>query len=110
MNIKFWKTATGRYPVKDFIQTQGSGPAQRIMKDIDHLKEQGLKLLASNKLKKLRGNSNLYELRTKHGNLSYRILFKENDDTAWLLAGFRKQGNETPDRHIKTAIRRGSTV
>ncbi|MDB5169858.1 MAG: hypothetical protein JWN82_254 [Candidatus Saccharibacteria bacterium] len=110
MNIKFWKTASGRYPVKNFIMTQSSGPAQRIMKDIDHLKEQGLRLLASNKLKKLRGYDNLYELRTKHGKLDYRILFKESRGTAWLLEAFQKQGNTTPERYIKTAIRRGSTV
>lgn len=85
--------------------------AQRIMKDIDHLEEQGKNLLGSSKkMKKLQGYKDLYELRTYYKGMSYRILFKIVKGEAWLLEAFKKKGNGTPQRFIDNAQARVNLI
>ncbi|HEX7259482.1 MAG TPA: type II toxin-antitoxin system RelE/ParE family toxin [Candidatus Saccharimonadia bacterium] len=111
MIVTFWTSKSGRCPVADFIAKQHKAAAQRIMKDIDHLEQQGLKLAISpNKLKPLQGYKKLYELKTDWGGVGYRIIFAIIDGKAWLLEAFKKKGNSTPQRHIDTALRRQVTI
>lgn len=107
MNINFWETDQGRSPVFEFIQSQDPKAAARVLKDIDRLEQQGLKLLNDpNKLKKLKGHKNIYEIKTYCKGIYYRILFTILRGEIWLLEGFKKKSNDTQPRYIATAITR----
>jgi phage-related protein len=111
MDVRFWKAGSGKCVVAEFIKSQDKIAAQRIMKDIDYLEEQGLNLLINpNKMKKLKGYKNLYELRTSFRGIWYRILFGIFKDEAWLVEAFKKKGNNTPQRNIDKAVARISLV
>jgi phage-related protein len=111
MRVRFWTTTSGRLPVAAFIGKQPPLAAQRIMKDIDHLEQQGLDLAINpHKLKSLKGYPGLYELKTYAQGIWYRIIFVVISGDAWLLEAFKKKGNGTPQRHIDTALQRQSLI
>jgi phage-related protein len=111
MRVKFWVTASGRAPVALFIRKQSPLAGQRIMKDIDHLEQQGLELAINpSKVKSLRGYSKLYELKTYFQGIWYRIIFVVINGEAWLLEAFKKKGNGTPQRFIDTALKRHALI
>jgi phage-related protein len=108
MTVRLWTSATGRIPVEKFIGRQPPDEAARIMKDINQLEKHGLELLklSPNKLKCLTGYTNLYELRTNFKGVFYRVIFCVKDRQIWLLEAFKKKSNETPEGHIKVALKR----
>jgi len=110
MNIKMWRTAAGSSPVSDFIGDQEDKPASRIMKDIEHLEEQGLRLLATKKMKRFTGYNQLYELVTNFKGVGYRIIFTVINGDAWLLEAFKKKGDVTPQRYINTSLARRNQI
>lgn len=107
MEVRYWKTSTGRSPVVEFIAKQPDRAAQRIMKSIKHFADQGMNLLAySDKVKGLTGYKGLYELRVDFRGVFYRIIFCIVRGTAYLLLAFKKKGNQTRPTYIKTALTR----
>jgi phage-related protein len=81
-----------------------------MIKDIDHLQQQGLGLLATKKMKQLTGYKHLYELITNFKGVGYRIIFTVVNGEAWLLEAFKKKSNQTPQRHIDTALGRCNQI
>lgn len=107
MPVKSFKTSSGRCPVSKYIEDQDPNVRKRLMDDIDQLKRNGLSLAAnSDKMKKLTGYRNLYELKTRYGKLWHRILIGKIGEDLWLVEAFCKKGNVTPPQHIKNAINR----
>lgn len=107
MNVEVWESSNGDQPVKDFIARQEPKIAQRLIKDVQHLEEHGMKLITNpKKLKKFSGQNSLYELRRRFAGTAYRIIFTEIKGTAWLLLGFIKKSDATPPRLLKTARER----
>ncbi len=106
MTINVWQADSGRSPVMNFINSQDVKAGQRIMKDIDHLEEQGVALQHTKKLKKLQGYTSLYELITNFRGMGYRIIFTIIKGDAWLLEAFKKKSSDTPRQYIDTAIGR----
>lgn len=106
MKINIWQTSAGSSPVIKFINDQEDKPASRMMKDIEHLEEQGLRLLATKKMKQLTGYKHLYELITNFRGVGYRIIFTVINGEAWLLEAFKKKSDETSQRHINNALNR----
>lgn len=106
MKINFWQTSSGSSPVLKFIDEQEDKPASRIMKDIDHLEQQGLNLLTTKKMKHLTGYKQLYELITRFMGMGYRIIFTTIGNEAWLLEAFKKKSDDTPQGHIDNAVSR----
>lgn len=107
MKVELWRSDTGRCPVGEFISQIGqtdSKAAGRILKDIDHLEEHGRELSKSDKVKKLKGHKNLYELRTFFNGMGYRIIFSIHKGTAWLLEAFSKKGKSTSKKYIENAL------
>jgi phage-related protein len=95
----------------DFIKEQHPMAAQRVMKDINHLEEQGLNLAINpSKVKSLQGYKKLYELKTHFKGTGYRTIFATVHGDAWLLESFKKKGNATPQRHIDTALNRQASI
>jgi phage-related protein len=111
MVIKFWVNKSDKCPVKDFISKQHVLAGQRIMKDIDHLKQQGLSLAINpGKMKPLQGHKKMYELKTSWKGIYYRIIFSVENGEAWMLEAFKKKGNATPQRYINTALQRRCSI
>jgi phage-related protein len=107
MEVEFWKTWSGRSPVYKFLEKQPPDASTRMLKDIEHLEKQGLKLAVNpNKVKALTGYKDLYELRTDFKGVFYRIIFCVNNGKAYLLEAFKKKRNDTKPNHIQTALKR----
>jgi phage-related protein len=111
MKINFWKTDSGRSPVLIFMEKQDPKASSRMIKDLDHFEDKGLVLLADhNKLKRLHGYKNMYEIKTYFKGVYYRIIFTVLRGEAWLLEAFKKKSDDTPVRFIKTALARKQSL
>lgn len=104
--IVLYKNSTGREIISDFIDSFSDKIIDQIRTDIRLLKEYGLSLLTTSKVKKIRGFSNLYELRIK--TIIYiRLLFTYYKPNFFvILHGFVKKTNKTPIKELKTAMNR----
>ncbi len=101
-NVKFFQTARGAYPVKEFLEEQDEATQAKAL----HL----VRLLAINGpylkppyVKKLRDK--IYELRIS-GKVAVRILYLMIRNEYYLLHAFKKQSQKTPERELKTAVDR----
>ncbi|MFA6532581.1 MAG: type II toxin-antitoxin system RelE/ParE family toxin [Patescibacteria group bacterium] len=96
--IYFYKT--------DFIDSFSNKIVLKIKSDIRLLKEYGLALLPTSKVKKITGFSNLYELRIKT-NIQIRLFFAFVSPNIFLIVhGFIKKTQKTPINEIRTAVNR----
>ena len=92
-------------PVVEFIINQFPKEQAKILREIDLLKNFGLSLGMPH-IRKVK-NTELWELRIKHGNNIFRILFKDLDNNTYLLLhGFQKKQEKIPKREIDTALKR----
>jgi phage-related protein len=111
MEVKYWTTASERPAVFEFIESQPPDAAQRLMKSVEHLAEQGMNLLmVPSRAKHLRGYADLYELKVDYKGIFYRIIFCVKHGIAYLLLAFKKKTNSTPMKHIRTALSRQQAV
>jgi phage-related protein len=86
------------------MANQDAEATSRMMKDVDRFEKRGLSLLADpNRLKKLSGYKDLYELKTYFRGVYYRMIFTIYKGEAWLLEAFKKKSDDTPKRYLKTA-------
>lgn len=110
MIINVWSTDSRRSPVMSFIDSQDDKAAARILRDIDHLEEQGTGLLITKKMKKFKNYTSLYELITNFKGMGYRIIFTIINGEAWLLEAFKKKSFDTPQHYINTALTRRKSL
>jgi len=111
MEVRFWETESGRRPVYKFVNDQPPEAFARIAKDIDHLEQRGLKLLANpKKFAPLPPYRGLYELKIDFKGVFYRIILCVVRGVAHLLVAFKKKDNRTRRSHIKTALARQRIV
>lgn len=104
--VKFFQTARGSYPVKDFILEQERTIQIKIAQSIDLLRDYG-PYLKPPYIKKLQ--SHLYELRIS-GKVAVRIFYTLSDSEYYLLHAFQKKEQKTPTRELKTALDRMKEV
>lgn len=104
--IIFYKTQSGREIVSDFIDSFSNDIIDKIRFDIRLLKEYGLDLLSTSKVKKMSSVSHLYELRIKTSTQIRLFFVYYPPDTFLLLHGFVKKTNKTPLKELKKAIHR----
>jgi phage-related protein len=103
-NIVYYRSASGEYPVYDFINKLEAKSKSKIINTIDLLETYGIKLGASH-AKKVAGTS-LWELRILGGD-NIRVLYVAITGRAFLLLhGFIKKVQKTPKKEIKTAVMR----
>lgn len=104
--INFFQTSRGDYPVKTFIEEQDKNTYARIIHSLELLEIYGpyLKLPY---IKKLQGK--LYELRIS-GKIAIRIFYVLHKNEYYLLHVFKKKGQKTPVRELKTGLDRLSTI
>jgi len=104
--IILYKNASGKEIIGDFIDSFSNNIIDKIRSDIKLLKEYGLSLLSTSKLKKISGVYNLYELRVKTS-VQIRLFFVYfPPNTFIILHGFIKKTNKIPLKELKTAINR----
>lgn len=100
--VKFFQTARGDFPVKDFIEKQDESTRAKITSSVDLLETDG-PFLKPPYIKKLQDK--LYELRIS-GKVAIRIFYTISNNEYYLLHAFKKKSQKTPKREIKTAIDR----
>lgn len=97
-----YETTRGERPVADFIKKQQPQAIAKITHLIDLLEIHG-SLLGMPHAKKL--EADLYELRIR-GKEETRIIYGFKQKTIYLLHGFKKQKQKTPQKEIETARQR----
>jgi len=96
----------GKIPVMEFLKSLKPKEIAKILRDIDLLEKYGL-FLGGNFLKRIVGTKNLWELRTRLGSNSFRILhFSAEKEKIVLLNGFKKKTRKTPKKEIEIAKQR----
>ncbi len=102
LGVIFFKTDTDNEPVRGWLKSLPEEYRKTIGKDIKTLQygwPLGMPLA-----KKLRDD--LWEVRTKLGNIISRILFTLSDNKIVLLHGFIKKTRKTPEDDLDLAIKR----
>jgi phage-related protein len=105
MEVHFFQTPSGRYPVRDFIYGESKETQKEITEVITFLKKYGLQL-PEKYLKKLSGTKNLWELRIYYRNQYRIILAKAGEGKVVLLSAFIKKRQKTPKKEITIAQKR----
>ena len=100
--VRFFQTARGDYPVKDFINEQDESTAAKILSYIELLKTDG-PYLKPPYIKKLQDK--LYEVRVS-GKVAVRIFYTVKSGEYYLLHAFKKKTQKTPAQEIKVALDR----
>ena len=100
--VKFFQTARGDYPVKNFVEEQDNVIKAKIALSIRLLINQG-PFLKPPYIKKLRNN--LYELRIS-GKIAIRIFYTIQNNEYYLLHAFKKKSQKTPPRELKIVLDR----
>jgi phage-related protein len=104
--LYFYETSSGKKIIANFIESFSNNIIVKIRSDIKLLKEYGLFLLTTSKVKKISGCSNLYELRIKTS-VQIRLFFVFVTPNIFLIVhGFVKKTNKTPAKEIDLAIGR----
>ena len=100
-NVNFYKTQNNSSPVEDWILNLENEAKAKVLRNIQLLKELNINLKAPF-VKPLKNK--LYELRTKDSKGIYRIIyFAYKNQTFYLLNGFVKKDQKTPNKEIELA-------
>lgn len=104
--IEFYKTASGKIPVKEFVDSLSEQAQAKFIFILDLLEKYGMEVTEPY-VKTLKGYTKLKEIRIKAKGNVYRILyFPAKERTFVLLHGFIKKGDKTPKNEIETAEKR----
>lgn len=100
--VKFFQTARGDCPVKEFIEKQDFSTGAKIAHFIELLENYG-PFLKPPYMKKLQNR--LYELRIS-GKIAIRIFYTMYRNEYYLLHAFKKKSQKTPMKELRVAIDR----
>ncbi len=99
--IRYFESATGRSPVKEFVDSLDARSKASTARTLDLLEQFGTEL-GMPFAKHVEGD--LWELRTRAGTNRYRIIYFLFTGGAFiLLHGFAKKSGRIPQRDIRTA-------
>jgi phage-related protein len=103
--IVFYKTLSGKSPIKDFLDSLSSKEAQKVtwvlslIEDMDNV--------STKFYKKLRNSDNIIEVRAQIGKNNFRLLGFEYQGTFVVLTnGFKKKDQKVPKSEIALAKQR----
>jgi phage-related protein len=101
-SVIFYKTANGKCPVQDFIDSLPGKVAQKIIWVFRLLED--LDIVPSSYFKKLVGTEEIWECRIQLGSNAYRIFcFFLDNSIVVLTHGFVKKSQKTPIHEIERA-------
>lgn len=100
--VRFFQTARGDYPVKEFIEGLEKKTYARVLKSITILCNFGpfIRMPYSKKI-----SANLYELWIK-GAESVRIFYTNVGEKYFLVHAFKKKSQKIPPKELKIALDR----
>ena len=104
--VETFETRSGDKVVDDFVKNQQPQAKAKIAHTVNLLEKHGNRLGMPHS--KALG-SGLFEMRIR-GKEEIRILYCFKDRTIWLLHGFKKQTQQTPQKEINIAIQRMISV
>lgn len=100
--VAFYKTADGKCPVQDFLDSLSGKVAQKITWVLNLLED--LDVVPSSYFKKLVGTEEIWECRIQFGSNTYRIFcFFADNSVVVLTHGFIKKSQKTPKSEIDRA-------
>ena len=103
--ILFYKTASGKFPVKEFLDSLTSKQAQKITWVLKLIED--LPNVPTSYFKKLVSTDDIWEVRIKSGNDIFRLLgFFDGSKLIVLNHAFQKKTQKTPRQAIKAAEER----
>ena len=103
--IKFYKTRSGKIPVKEFLDSLPSKHAQKVTWVLELVEK--MDKIPIQYFKKLKNTGDIWEVRARIGSNSFRLLgFIEEDDFVILTNGFSKKSQKTPTPEIDLAEQR----
>ena len=108
LNVIFFRTETGREPVREWLGNFGEEDGNIIDLDIRVVAEYWPQVLQTNLVKKMTGEEHLWEIRSRisEGKRTARILFTLERQRMILLHGFMKKSRKTPRKDLRLARRR----
>jgi phage-related protein len=100
--IAFYKTADGKCPAQEFLDSLPSKVAQKATWVLSLLED--LEIVPSSYFKKLTGAEEIWECRIQFGSNAYRIFcFFVDDSVVVLTHGIIKKSQKTPKSEIEKA-------
>ena len=103
--INFYKTASGKEPVREFIESLQPKQAQRVAWVLEIIED--LKIVPRQYFKKLVNTDDIWEIRVQAGNNIFRILsFFDGAKLIIACHGFAKKNQKVPQKEILIAEQR----
>ena len=100
--IKFYKSRSGKAPVKEFLDSLSSKHAQKVAWVLELV--ESMDQVPVQYFKKLKNTDDIWEVRARVGSNSFRILgFIEVDEFIILTNGFSKKSQKTPKKENNLA-------
>ena len=100
--VTFYKTAEGKCPVRDFLDSLPGKVAQKVAWVLSLLED--LEVVPSTYFKKLVSTEEIWECRVQFASNAYRIFcFFEGHSVVILTHGFVKKTQKTPQQEIERA-------
>ncbi len=99
--VTFYRSADGKRPVQDFLDSLPGRVAQKIVWALKLLED--MDVVPASYFKKLGGTEDIWECRIQFGSNTYRILCFFFDNSVVLTHGFVKKSQKTPSREIERA-------
>lgn len=103
--IKFYRTETDNCPVEDFLNDLPDKHSKKIAWTLRVVRD--LEQVPTQYLKKLKSTDDMWEIRARIGNNTFRLLgFFDGPELIVLTSGFAKKTNKVPKQEIKTTEER----
>jgi len=108
LDVIFFRTETGREPVREWLSNFDEEEGNIIDLDIRVVAEYWPQVLQTNLVKKMTGEEHLWEIRSRISAVkrTARILFPLERQWMILLHGFIKKSRKTPRKDLRLARRR----
>jgi phage-related protein len=102
LSIIYYKKASGKEPVKDFIDSLPSHDRARIILDLYLIEQKGLSLCGLS-MRQIKGK--LWEIKFRLS-VGYRIFYCMVTSDIYLLHAYKKQSQKAPAKEIEIALNR----
>jgi phage-related protein len=100
--VVFYRDSNGKNPIEEFLDSLPAKDGQKVTWTLRLIEE--LEILPRTYFKKLVNTDEIWEIRTRIGSNSYRLLcFLHRNDVVVLTNGFQKKTQKTPRNEIKLA-------
>ena len=99
--VIFYKTADGKCPVQEFLDSLPGKAAQKVAWVLNLLED--VQIVPSSYFKKLVGTEEMWECRIQFGSNAYRVFCFFLNNSVVLTHGFVKKSQKTPAREIEKA-------